>query len=110
MPVLASAGFTETEVRDWPPELIAARVEAVEQQANGRLALSLMGNFFGAAAANGSHDAVESLQELVAQLSGDEEASLDAHLLNPDAQTDFNALRKVAQPVHKEDSDAREGG
>ena len=97
--MLVSAGFTEAAIFSWSPELIASRYELVMQMRNRRLADAAVLQFLSAATVAGAEGTGDQFDSIIAELYGTNDDSTDAYLLNPDAQTDWDAVRTVATQV-----------
>jgi hypothetical protein len=94
-----SAGFTEAQIFSWSPGLVSSRLQLVKEMHDDRLADEATLNMMIAAVAAGVDGAADDFNGIIAELRRDAEASTDAHLLNPNAETDWDAVRTVATRV-----------
>jgi hypothetical protein len=105
LPVLMDLGYPEAEVRQHSPQWVQDTLAAHTERALSKKAEHLGHIYIGTAAAFGSKDHHEALQELLASYGATSET--DEHLMNPDAQTDWEAFRQIegVQKVKKETTD-----
>jgi len=94
MIVLEAHGIDPGYVRGQSMERLNELLHAIAKLKRRNLADVLVVHTLAAAAGAGSEEAVDSIEELMAQLAPDEGSI--AHLTNPDAQTDWDALRQFA--------------
>lgn len=97
--MLVSAGFTEAAIFAWSPELLASRYELVMQMRNRRMADEAVLQFLSAATVAGAEGTGDQFDSIIAELYDNDDDSTDAWLLNPNAQTDWDAVRTVATQV-----------
>lgn len=105
---LQTAGYAEETLLAHSPAWIGDRVAEIQQRRDEEFRLStardLQVAFLASAAAFGSRDHHEAMSDWIGQLTAT--AEQEDHFLNPDAETDWEGLRKAGFKVTSPEEEA----